>query len=192
MTHSSQSRQSQPSGSLPDGRRLDLANGLVQPWFTHAALDEIQEWDLREKVVLEWGGGWSTLWWGHNCRHVFTIETSREWCNWISDRAIALGLENISISHRPLSAATEVYLALPRGCAPDIVVIDGYRRLACLKKVLTLPRPITLIFDNWQQEGAFISPEAVVLMKPFLGTSYPQMHPAHERHPWQSAIWFIS
>jgi hypothetical protein len=187
-----QDMQAQPPGRLIEGQRLDSTDGLVQPWFTHGALDEIQEWDLREKVVLEWGGGCSTLWWGKRCRHVFTIETSLEWCEWISAQAVALSIVNISIFHRAITVAPEVYLEIPEDCAPDIVVIDGWIRLACLRKALALPRPIAVIFDNWQQDGSFISPEAEGLMKPFLGMSYPQMHPAHEQHPWQTAIWHIT
>jgi hypothetical protein len=178
--------------ALVEGQRIDRMTGLVQPWFTHAALDEIEEWALYDKVVLEWGGGHSTLWWGTRCRQVFTVETSREWCEWISAQAGARGIGNISILHRPPEIPRETYVQIPEGCAPHIVVIDGWiGRLACLRKALTLPRPVTVIFDNWQQDASFISPEAETLMKPFLGTSYPQIHPAHEKHPWQTAIWHL-
>jgi len=42
-------------------QRIDAITGEVQPWYTHAALDEIQQWNLDGKVVLEWGGGYSSL-----------------------------------------------------------------------------------------------------------------------------------
>jgi hypothetical protein len=192
MTSSTKVSQTEEAASLERGQRVDRLTGLVQPWFTHAALDEIQEWDLRDKVVLEWGGGHSTLWWAHRCRRVCTIETNLSWCEWISEKANILRFGNITLHHRPLGTAAGEYVAIPPDCDPNIVVIDGAtQRLQCLRKALTLPRPITLIFDNWQQDGAFISSEAVALMRPFLGTSYPQMHPDHERHPWQTAIWLL-
>ena len=85
---------------LWESQRLDRVTGLVQPWFTHSALDEIQEWDLHDKVVLEWGGGHSSLWWGTRCCRVFTIETNQDWCAWISAKADELGITNVTVLHR--------------------------------------------------------------------------------------------
>lgn len=174
------------------GQRLDPTTGLIQPWFTHAALDEIQEWSLEDQVVLEWGGGASTLWWGRRCRQVFTVELRAEWCAWIAAQAEAVGIGNLTVLHRPPTVSVQAYVRIPEGCAPDIVAIDGTQRLACLAKALTLPRPLTVICDNWQQDDSFISPEAEILMRPFLGVSYPDIHPAHEKHPWQTAIWQLT
>jgi hypothetical protein len=132
------------------------------------------------------------LWWGTRCRQVFTIETSYEWCKWISSQAAARGITSVTVLHRTSAVSLELYIQVPEGCRPDIVVIDGHiRRLACLRQSLTLPRPVTVIFDNWQQDRAPISAQAQALMKPFLGTSYLQLATAHERHPWQTAIWYL-
>jgi hypothetical protein len=49
----------------------------------------------------------------------------------------------------------------------------------------------TIIFDNWQQRGAFMSPQAEPLMQPFVGTSYAQPERAHDKHSWQTAIWHL-
>jgi hypothetical protein len=174
-------------------QRVDRVTGLIEPWFTHSALDEIQEWDLYDKIVLEWGGGHSTLWWGTRCRHVFTIETDRDWCAWISAKAGEFGISNVTVLHRDSESPLDFYLKIPEGCRPDVVVIDGEsRRFECLEKAIALPRPVTIIFDNWQQEGAFISPEGEALMRPFLGTSYAQAECAHRKHPWQTSIWRLA
>jgi hypothetical protein len=178
---------------LWESQRLDRVTGLVQPWFTHSALDEIQEWDLHDKVVLEWGGGHSSLWWGTRCRSVFTIETNPDWCAWISAKADELGITNVTVLHRASESPVDFYLQIPEGCTPDIVVIDGAMlRFECLSKAIALPRPVTIIFDNWQQDGAFISPEAEGLMRPFLGASYAQAERTHLKHPWQTAIWRLA
>jgi hypothetical protein len=177
---------------LWESQRLDPVSRLVQPWFTHSALDEIQEWGLHEKVVLEWGGGHSSLWWATRCRHVYTIESDLEWCQWIAAQAAERKIKNIAIFHREFESSVSAYLQIPRGCRPDIVVIDGATRFECLKKALGLPRPVTIIFDNWQQEAAFVSPQAEALMQPFLGTSYAQAERAHLKHSWQTAIWHLT
>jgi hypothetical protein len=175
------------------GQRFDLVTGEIQPWFTHLALDEIQEWDLHDKVVLEWGGGCSTLWWAGRCRWVLTVEADRSWYQWIVSEAQARGIDNITVIHRPLDLSAEEFTAVPVSCTPNIAIIDGPRRLSCLAKVLTLTRPLTVIFDNWQQDGAFVSSDAEVLMRPYPGIAYPQFAagtPQHRR--WQTAIWHLT
>jgi hypothetical protein len=180
------------SDCLAPGQRRDPVTGEVQPFYTPLTLDEIQNWAVQNMTILEWGGGYSTLWWAKRCRQIFTIETSSDWCEWILARATAADIRNLTVMHRPMSTPIEQFTKLPPGCAPDIVIIDGAARLECLIKSLTLPRPLTIIFDNWQQDNAFMSPEAEALMKPFVGISYPELHPAHKKHPWQTAIWDLA
>jgi hypothetical protein len=166
------------------GQRLDPVSGICQPWYTAGALDVIQEWDVKDKIVLEWGGGMSTLWWASRVKHVFLVETNPKWIK----LAPNVTLREIS----PDRTDVDCYEAVPEGCKPDIVIVDGSRRMECLKKALTLPRPLTIIFDNWQQDGVFIEPEAEALMEPFkqYGQFFVQAdHKDHNGRPWQTAIW---
>jgi hypothetical protein len=71
--YSSKTAQELGMGTNVAGRRYDSVTGEIQPWYTHLALDEIQKWDLHDKVVLEWGGGFSSLWWAKRCLRLFTI-----------------------------------------------------------------------------------------------------------------------
>ena len=180
------------ASDMVPGQRLDPFTGEIQPWYTHSALDEIQEWDLLDRTVLEWGGGSSTLWWARRTRCVFTIDHSSRWCRWISAQALKRSIKNITVLHRPLATCIDDYAQIPKGCVPNITIIDGAMRLECLTQALTLPRPVTIIFDNWQQENAFISIEAETLMRPFLGVSYAQPNPAPEQNPWQTAVWHLT
>jgi hypothetical protein len=172
-----------------DGRRLDSRTGDIQPWYTHPALDEIQGWDLRDQVILEWGGGFSTFWWARRCDHIFTIEADILWYRLILAQAARLALKNVTAVYRPLPPHQESFCDLPAGCVPNIVVIDGPRRLDCLRRALSLPHPFTLIFDNWQQEGAFMSNEAEYMMAPYRGVTYVQPDQVLRNNPWQTAIW---
>jgi hypothetical protein len=174
-----------------DRQRHDPRDDDLQPWFTPGALDEIQEWDLRDKTVLEWGGGASTFWWARRCASVFTIEADAGWVRWLQDRVNREGFDNVWVSYRHAHEMPAVFTRLPDDCRPDIVVIDGARRLDCLRAALVLPRPLTIIFDNWQQSGAFISPEAEALMRQYHGRSFPEISQRDGRHPWQTAIWHL-
>jgi hypothetical protein len=180
---------------LSAGQRLDPITGEVQPWYTPPCLDEIQNWAVEDKTILEWGGGYSSLWWAQRCLRIFTIETSLDWCHWITQRAQAKRIQNLTVAHRPVSTPVAEYTDIPTALAPDIVIIDGIARLECLEKSLTLARPLTIIFDNWQQYGAFVSPAAKRLMQPFAGIVYPELLSAprqpYRRFPWQTAIWTV-
>jgi hypothetical protein len=180
---------------LCEWQRNDPELGVPQPWFTHAALDEIQTWDLEDQTVLEYGGGFSTLWWGHKCKRVFTIETDLEWISRIRDR-LGSG-SNVTIFHRAITDLDQ-YTRLPEGCRANIVVVDAASagadivalRHACLERALTLPRPLTIIFDNWQQDSVFVSPLSERMMAPYEGQVYVQPdHMNHKGRPWQTAIW---
>ncbi len=181
-----------PEKALDAWQRLDRKIGLVQPWYTHPALDVIQAQDLSDKTVLEWGGGCSTLWWAKRAKRVFTIEAHREWWEWITGQLAKRNINNAFVECRwpePL----EGYLAMPEGYRFDIVCIDGSERTNCLKKALTLPKPLTIICDNWQQYGVYVDEEAEKFMAPHPGVVFPQ--PGYQAqgggNPWQTAIWHI-
>lgn len=178
------------------GQRFDHSNGLIEPWLTNPAMDVIKKWDLSDKVVLEYGGGASTIWWANKAKFVYTIETNTKWMQSISYYFLGMYGINVQLYHRPINegdqSRVDEYTAIPEGCKPDIVVVDGILRYECIQKALTLPRPLTLIVDNWQQDYVFMCPAAEELLKPFEGSFYIQPdHIDHEGHPWQTAIFNI-
>lgn len=165
-------------------RRRDAVSGLILPWFTHGALDEILTWDLAGKTVLEWGGGASTAWWASKARAVAVVEHNPKWLNG------TVGRVRVCVVPEFDAAA---YAQIPAGMVPDIVCIDGLWRRECLAAALRLPRPVTIIFDNWQQGPGFIDPVAAEMMAPFEGRFYVQPnHTDHDGRPWETAIWRLA
>ena len=57
----------------------DPETGLVLPWYTKSFLDELATWDLKDKSVLEIGGGASTLWWCRKANSVYLVEDNQEY-----------------------------------------------------------------------------------------------------------------
>lgn len=177
-------------------QRIDPRFGILMPWYTHGALDYLTDLstrgELASKGVLEWGGGASTFWWSRAAAFVYTIEAHQEWAVWIVETAKARGFHNIVVERRwpdPL----DTYLAVEAKTGqPQIVCIDGSERTACLEKALTLPRPLTIIVDNWQQDFVYIDERAEKLMEPHRehGRFFVQAdHANHQGRPWQTAIW---
>ncbi len=176
-------------------RRRDGVTGIIQPWFTHPALDVVERWDLRGKSVLEWGGGFSTLWWAdrvgpsgrvHTVEHaMYATDPHGAWYERLVDAAAPL-------PHVSVVRVDDGY-ALPPAGRWDVVVVDGeptHLRTKCIESALTLPRPLILICDNWQQDYVYVDEESDAMMRPYAGEFYVQQdHIDHAGRPWQTAIW---
>lgn len=196
----------------------------LKAWYTHPALEEIKKWDVSGKNILEYGGGWSSIWWAFYAKEVVTIET--DWA-WIEDIMNYLGSIGWSVSgemlvsgngetilnkyvaqhldlnkkltmyYRPTNEGDqtkiEYYTNVPDGFVPDIVIVDGVLRYECIQKALTLPRPITLIVDNFMQAFVFMCPSAVEILKPFKGELYEQTDHTNNDgvNKWKTGIWNI-
>ncbi len=174
-------------------------SGLVQPWYTHPALDVIEKWDLKGKRILEWGAGLSTLWWADRVGLggvVCTIEHVGADFTWTQRVTEAAGPQVTALRQgEGTGLIPDDYARVPPG-RWDIVIVDGtpcHLRTNCLASALALPRPLTIIFDNWQQDHVFIDPVAEEMMAPYAGNFYVQAdHTDHNGRPWQTAIWHLS
>lgn len=182
---------------LCDFQRFDPTNNLVEPWLTHPALDVIKSWDLADKKVLEWGSGLGTAWWADKCEYVMAIEADAKWFADVAHLISEYGLRTkTQLIYRNCNEGDQTkvdfYTDIPAHYQPDIVVVDGILRYECILKALSLPRPLTLIVDNWQQDYVFICPAAEKALEGFTGNLYIQPdHKDHEGRPWQTGIWKI-
>lgn len=169
----------------------------LKAWYTHGMLNEISKWNLKECVVLEYGGGWSSIFWAFHAKQVVTIETDLNWINDIREYADAHGITNLTLIHRPCNegdqSKVEYYTEVPEGYNPDIVIVDGVLRNSCLEKALTLQRPLILIADNWQQSYVWISPSAAELMEPYPIHIFEQENHTNNDgiNKWKTVYWDI-
>ena len=164
-----------------------------KPWFTHGMLAEIHKWELKDKKVFEWGGGWSSIFWAFRCKEVVTIETDLNWIQNIREYADAHGITNLTIIHRECNEGdqkkVDYYTEVPDGYNPDIVVVDSVLRHECLLKALTLPRPLIIIHDNWQQDG-FVCPSSEEAVKDLMTNNFIQEdHLDHHGKKWATCFW---
>jgi hypothetical protein len=153
------------------------ADGRVFPWYVGDFLDELVTWDLKDKIVFEYGCGSSTLWWRSRCKEHHGVESNIEW-------AQAVGM----VMYCP--ERIEYVSAIERTPAPDIVIVDGdpveWRDDCVLAALQNIKTPGILICDNFQQPGVWMSKWAKEL--PSLKyTIYKQ--PGHQF--WQTAIFYI-
>lgn len=175
---------------LSFGQRMD--NGLIQPWFTHGALDEISNMDLSDKIVWMYGAGLGDVWLAKRCKSLHVVERKEEWIYKAQELAVPNGVDNLFYYHRPCDdciGMDKEYCEIPIALRPDVIIVDDAYRYECIINALKY-RPCTLIVDNWMQDYVFICPSAELALESFEGKIYPQLnHTNHEGNCWKTAIW---
>lgn len=163
--------------------------GLVLPWYTKSFLDELVTWDLKDKVVFEYGAGASTLWWNKKAKHVFTVESNEPYFE-----ALIKHIGHQSVMMYTPTKEDYINYSTVHPCKWDIVIVDGEPiawRDECVKAAIPHMKPGSkLIIDNWMQPsvGWIPSGETQQLLSQYPVKVYPQ-----EGHPdWKTAVWTIS
>lgn len=179
--------------NLSFGQKIDESNGLIMPWFTHGLLDEVSKMDLSDKNILMFGSGMGDRWLAARCKSLYCVERNQEW---YEKGLVEVGNHSVNNLHyifRPCnegSGMQDYYTEVPSGIMFDVVIVDDAYRYECILKALEMPRPLTLIVDNFMQDYVFICPAAVEALKDFDGKYFIQPdHKDHEGNPWKTAIW---
>jgi hypothetical protein len=104
--------------------------GKPLPWYTYGSIDFLNYRTYADKLVLEFGGGQSTLWWAKRAKHVVTLEGKHVWYNKIKNAMPA----NVDLHYVSMTDATtnvsEVKDVLASKPYPkyDVIIIDGLHR----------------------------------------------------------------
>jgi hypothetical protein len=105
-------------------------DGKPLPWYTYPSIEFLKYRTYTDKLVLEFGGGQSTLWWAARARYVVTLEGDAEWYAKIKNKMPQnVDLRHVSMQDRSTNIA-EVKAALASKALAqyDIIVIDGLYR----------------------------------------------------------------
>jgi Glycosyl transferase family 2 len=139
------------------------------------------------KVVLEYGAGGSTLLAADCGCRVFSVESDKVWAKRVSSELAPLadrvhvhhvdvgptgewGAPTDAKAHRRFHAYALSVWDLPDFEAPDIVLIDGRFRAACLVAVhLRARRPTTVLFDDYRRRRFYHGVEALARKEEMIG-----------------------
>lgn len=183
---------------LSFGQRIDPKNGLVECWFTWAALDWIKQQDWSEKNILMYGCGLGDIWLAKRCASLTVIERNLEWLEKCIEREREQSCTNLNYIHRPCNDSDgmdEYYLKFPDGFEPDIIISDdAYRTEAVFKAIEYFKSKGggILICDNYWQDFVWKSPTAIEALAPFEKEVLPcPSHTDHKGDGWKTAIIFI-
>lgn len=136
-------------------RRSMARDGTPVPWYTYPAIAFLAQRDYRDRDVLEFGGGQSTLWWAARARSVTVVEADPGWRAAICQRAPA----NTRVVDIPTAGDVETVAAIrgslrQRGLLYDVIVIDGDLRRAMIAIALEHLAPGgAILFDNAEGYG---------------------------------------
>lgn len=178
------------------GQKIDPENGLIQPWLTHGALDQISKMNLSEKVIWMFGAGMGDIWLAKRCKTLYVVERNQEWLTACTIFKEANKVDNLHYNYRPCNDSdgqAEYYTELQDGIA-IIINDDAYRTEVCQVAVDYFKEGGggILICDNYWQDFVWKSPKAIEILEPFRKNIYLQEdHKDHEGDGWKTAIVYI-
>jgi hypothetical protein len=163
------------------GRPVDAA-GNAWPWYTYPAIEYLEQLDLGDRRVFEYGCGHSTIYWAQRAKLVRSVEHNREWYERIALQVPA----NCRIVHAPVEA--DYVGAIDREDEPwDFIVVDGLWRPQCAARAASrLARGGVVVVDNsdWYPKTA-----ALLRARGLLQVDFSGFGPVNN-YAWTTSVFF--
>ena len=132
--------------------------GGFLPWYTYPMIDFLRTRSFTEKVVLEFGGGQSTLYWAQRAKEVITFEDNKEWYEMLKGKIpqnVKLFLVSKESREKCVHDIQEI-LATLSITQYDIAVIDGLFREQMIDIADKFVKPDgAIICDNAEGYGFY-------------------------------------
>lgn len=124
---------------------------LPLPWVTYPFIRFIEKRLSKEFDLFEYGSGNSTLFYSQRVKTVTTVEHDKEWF----DRMGSSVSDNVHLVFRSLdSGENYVQAALEAGKKFDIIIVDGRKRVDCIKSCLAaLKENGVMVLDDSEREN---------------------------------------
>lgn len=129
------------------GRPVDKG-GAPLPWLSYPFIDFVQPRLRRQMIVVEFGSGYSTIFWAHHVMEVFAVEHDRRWFEEIGPLLPSNARVRFA-SLDPEAPNAYVHAADEFAGRTDLVLIDGPERHLT---ILHAPRLVSdagvVVLDN--------------------------------------------
>lgn len=151
----------------------DAAGNWI-PLFTYPCIEYLQQFDLRQKRVFEWGSGASTLYWMQRAQSVTSVENNRQWfdamLNMKNDKSTLVLDETDRFPFRIRDQAEPF----------DVIVVDsyGYRYDCAVEAIGKLAPGGMIILDNsdWHPATAAVLKRSGLIQVDFSGFKVTECH----------------
>lgn len=134
------------------------AKGEPLPWYTYPVIDFLKNRHYDDKIILEFGGGQSTLWWASRAERVVTLEGDHRWYRKLRRNIPRnVDLHHVSMESPSVCVAqVERILSSKKYATYDVIIIDGlyrYEMIDIARRYMTETGMI--ICDNAEGYGFF-------------------------------------
>nr|WP_242679025.1 hypothetical protein [Rhodobacter calidifons] len=155
--------------------------------FGPAEAEVVRRHYAAAETILEYGSGGSTVLAARLGRAVFSVESDRAWAERLADHVApisdrvhvhwadvgptgAWGMPAGSRDFRRFHGYALSVWDRPDFVQPDLVLIDGRFRAACLVAVrLRATRPVTVLFDDYRKRAYYHGVEALARKEEMVG-----------------------
>lgn len=189
-----------------------------RPWLTSGSIDFIEKKINCEDTVLEFGGGWSSIWWAKKCKFTLTVEANHEWAAKIilefANHPAALAKWSLKfvpsdwnptasfpkrywknnfhhLTEETISSMTERYLSIDFN--PSIIVIDGSIRHLNIEKVDEYLKSNStvrmLVIDNTEVLLPYTLEKFENFERHDFHESDLSLIPSHQNGKWCTSVW---
>jgi hypothetical protein len=140
------------TGWFESYRKLRPVNGKNEPipWVTYAFIDFIESRLHSQLTMLEYGSGYSTLYYSKKLKHVHAVEHDEPWFKEMSGQMPP----NVSLSHVALDTNGK-YASFAKNTVIkfDIIVVDGRDRVNCIKQSIDSLSPAgVMVLDDSERD----------------------------------------
>lgn len=148
------------SGYFRSALKMSAVTKTGEPllWYTYPSIDFLSQRQFKDKNILEFGGGQSTLWWAPRAKKVLTLEGDQGWYDKIKSSMPS----NVELHHVAMDSEAENIEAVNQkieqhGCVKyDVIVIDGLHRSAMIDvAIANIADNGIIICDNAEGYGFY-------------------------------------
>lgn len=102
------------------------------PWYTYPAIEYLSQFDFSNKLVFEFGVGYSTLYWSNRAKNVTSIEDNPTWYKkWQEE----FNAPNLTLKQR--DEGEQYFNAISEDNKKyDVIIIDGKCRAECAQTAI--------------------------------------------------------
>lgn len=126
--------------SCLQGKPVDR-KGRPLPWLAEGAVDFLGSLDLHRKIVVEYGGGQSSLWFRNQDAHVTVVEPDEKWAAYLRSKGLKVFTE------WTLEKLNHIYFE--EACSIEVFLLDLNPRVDAINWILKLKvLPRYLVVDN--------------------------------------------
>lgn len=177
------------------------------PWFAFQSIEYLESLIKRDMTVIEYGSGYSTIWWSSRVSEVITVERTKAWSLEVTAALAKHKLKNVTLvtfekfpdvseeqlklQKTSMKSLIDEYIACPlmtkRQC--DIVVVDDVLRNDVLKAAADFLKPGGLMILDDSERARHKPVMEWLRQSGWSSASFFGSAPYHF-HEKQTSIWF--